>query len=75
MNKVRREMLKNACKKLEAVTEIIELVRDEESDAFDNMPEGLQESDRGITMQENIETLEDIISNLEDISSELEGII
>lgn len=50
----------------------LEIARDEEQDAFDNMPEGLQESDRGVEMEENIEALDDAISALDDAISSLQ---
>lgn len=39
------------------------------------MPEGLQDSDRGQTIYENIDTLESAASNLEDIISELQEVL
>lgn len=52
----------------------LERARDEEQDAFDNMPEGLQESDRGAEMEENIEALDNAISALDDAISALQEV-
>lgn len=39
---------------------------DEEQEAFDNLPEGIQCSDRGDAMQECIEALESAVNSCED---------
>ena len=38
----------------------------EEQDAYDNLPEGIQESERGEQMEEFISQMEDAYSNMED---------
>ena len=74
MNKQRRKDLGRAIQGLEAAKtslkvaqEIIGGAADEEQDAYDCMPESMQESDRGIDMEENAETLSDASSELEDM--------
>ena len=47
----------------EAISQI-EDVRDDEQDAFDNMPEGLQCSKSGDSMQAAIDDMDEIISDL-----------
>lgn len=47
MNNDRRKQLERAKALLEEALSIIETCRDEEQEAFDNMPEGLQQSERG----------------------------
>ena len=49
-------------------------MKDEEEDKFDNMPEGLQESERGEAMQEAIEQLETACDNLDEAISSLQEI-
>lgn len=51
MNKARRKELEKAKDLLEQAQSIIEAVQEEEQEAFDNMPEGLQSSERGEQMQ------------------------
>ena len=46
------------------------LIQMDEQDAFDNMPEGLQCSDRGYMIEENAITLEECVSMIEDLVSE-----
>lgn len=45
----------------------IENIRDEEQEAYDNLPEGIQESDRGWQMEEAIDNLDSALQALEDI--------
>ena len=45
----------------------VESVRDDEQEAFDNLPESLQEGDRGQVSQEAIDALEEALFTLEDI--------
>ena len=39
---------------------------EEEQESFDNLPEGLQEGEKGERMQENIDALEEFLDNLEE---------
>ena len=73
MNKERRQKIKDLIATIadtvDEMTELeetiggigldIEEVKDEEDDALGNMPEGLQDSDRGQAMQEAIDTMGD----------------
>ena len=52
---------------LEEAQEIIEWARDDEQEAFDNLPEGLQVSERGERMEENVDNLDNAASGFEDI--------
>lgn len=45
---------------------IIEGVRDDEQEAYDNMPEGLQCSERGEQMYEYVSTLDDAVDSIND---------
>lgn len=47
MNKQRRKELEEAVRLLEEAYSTIESILEQEQEAFDNMPEGLQESERG----------------------------
>lgn len=50
---------------LSAIISDIEELKDDEEGALENMPESLQESERGEKMRENVDSLEEIISELE----------
>lgn len=63
MNKARRKEIARAIELIEEAREILENVRDEEQDAFDNLPESLQSSERGEAMEEYISTLDDFIDD------------
>ena len=66
MNNERRKQLKAIAKQLGTIADnlekqqiLLEQIYDDKSEAFDNMPESLQESDRGIEMEEGIAVLEE----------------
>lgn len=75
MNRARRKELERAVELLQQAQEIIGSVRDDEQEAYDNLPEGIQNSERGEQMSEYVDTLdnaadydiEDIITNLNEI--------
>lgn len=48
---------------------ILEEVREDEQESYDNLPEGLQNSERGEQMRENMELLGEFIDNLEEADS------
>lgn len=56
--------------KAEAIDQLSE-IRDEEQEAYDNLPEALQDSERGENMQNCIDALEYFMSDLENM--EIEG--
>ena len=72
MNAMRRKHLARAIQMIYDAQEIIEMVKEEEQDSYDNLPEGIQDSERGETMYENIDTLGEISDNLIDMTTELE---
>lgn len=65
MNKARRKEIARAIELMDEAREILEAVMEEEQEAFDNMPESLQCSERGEAMEEYISTLEEFTYNLE----------
>lgn len=72
MNAARRKNLKSIIARLEELESLREEIREklaevieEEQDALDNMPESLQESDRGQQMQDNIDTMENVTGELD----------
>lgn len=75
MNKARRKEIKKALSMIEDAMVILESVRDEEQEAFDNLPESLQYSEKGETMEEYVDDIDSAISDLDSIISELDDII
>lgn len=66
MNNERRKQLKAIAKQLGTIADnleeqqiLLEQIYDDKSEAFDNMPESLQQSDRGIEMEDGVNLLEE----------------
>lgn len=57
MNKQRRLLIADIKDRLNDLKEEIDDIRQEESDAYENLPEGIQESERGQAMYEAAENL------------------
>jgi chromosome segregation ATPase len=88
MNRETRKQLKQLNEKLteietdfellkEKVDEIrsdVESIRDEEQDKYDNMPESIQQGEKGDTMQEGIDSLDDLYNELDSLYDELDNI-
>ena len=60
MNRQRRKQLVKALA-------ILQAVHDEEQEAFDNMPESIQESERGEGMEDGLNLLVEAIEAIEEI--------
>lgn len=75
MNNVRRKELKAIIMDIERAQSRLQGVLDEEQEAFDNMPEGLQCSERGENMEDAISAMEDCIDSLSDVTDELEDLV
>lgn len=74
MNNERRKRIANVISKLEEAKEELDSLRDEEQEAYDNMPESLQESDRGYAMEEAVDNLESAYNSVEEAVDTLNGI-
>lgn len=75
MNKERRKRVNELIEKAYELNCEIEEILNEEQECFDNMPENLQYSERGETMQEAINSLEEAQSCIDDCKSYLESLI
>ena len=74
MNNQRRKDIQELIVKLEELKTLkdeiesgLETVRDEEQEYYDNMPEGLQQSDRGYRAEEAANSLTEALGQLQDI--------
>lgn len=67
INDDRRKRIDEAMEHLSAAREILDTVIAEEQEAFDNLPEGLQNSERGQKMEETVGSLYSVHSDLEDM--------
>ena len=87
MNAKRRKALRVIITKLEQleslrqeIQEQLEEIMDEEQDALDNMPESLQEGERGQQMQEYIDTMDGVndeldCMNIDELTDQLREIV
>lgn len=66
MNNIRRKEIRKVKETLENLLNDIDMLKLEEEEAYDNMPESLQESDRGGEMLENIEYLDEAYSAVDE---------
>lgn len=73
MNKDRREELLEVTELLDEAIDRIGEIRDEEEDALYSLPEGLQESSRGLAMQEAMDTLDDFSDSIDKVRSRIEA--
>lgn len=71
MNKQRRMELGEVSDLLDEAASRLAEIRSDEQDAFDNMPEGLQNSSRGDAMIEAMDTMDDIMSDIEDVKTKI----
>lgn len=79
MNKYRRQEIAAIIDKLDElqdltneIKEAIENIQLEEQEYYDNMPEGLQQSDRGYAADQAVNSLEEAASALDDL--DIDGI-
>ena len=64
MNKARRKAIQLIIDALTDIHENLDVIRVEEQDAYDNLPESLQESDRGEAMSTAVYNLEDAMEDI-----------
>ena len=67
MNRYRRSILKTIVESLSKINEELRDVIDEETDAYENMPDNLKDGERGSSSSDAIDYLEDASSSLDDI--------
>lgn len=73
MNQDRRKQIDEAAGMLQDALALIEQIRDEEQESFDNMPESLQQSDRGIASEEAANDLSEAVDNITETIDTLEN--
>lgn len=64
MNKKQRERLDELIGQVESIAEDILAMQEEEQEKYDNMPEGLQESERGEAIQAAADNLQEAYDDL-----------
>ena len=75
MNKQNRKDIEKLIEKLDEVKTDLEFMQEDEESKYDNLPEGIQDSERGEAMQEAIENLESAVSSIEEAIDYLNEIL
>lgn len=75
MNNERRKRISEEIENLQNAMQNLEVLRDEEQECYDNLPESFQDGERGEKMTECIDALDNAISNIEDVIAELQECI
>ena len=71
MNKARRNRIADVQSKLEELKQEIDAILSDEQEAYDNMPESLQNGERGEAMQEAVDALESAVGSCEELDEYL----
>ena len=72
MNRQRRKRLTEAFGKVTEAMGILEAVKEEENESYENLPDNFRDGDRGEEMQGYIEMLEEAYGYLDDANSVIE---
>lgn len=72
MNKERRKSVRDAMDLIEQGKEAILAIAEEEREYYENMPENMQEGEKGTRASEIAESLEDLEMSLDEIINTLE---
>ena len=75
MNRNRRERIAAVINLIEDIKEQIVNISEAESEAFDNLPEAIQESQRGEDMEQNVSDLDEVYETLESAIDQLNEIL
>ena len=70
MNAIKRKELDRAGKLIQEAMEIVTGVMQEEEQSFNNLPEGIQNSQKGWTMENNADSMQNLVDDLEMIVDE-----
>lgn len=74
MNAKQKKQVKDWISQLEEIKNDIETMSIEESEKYDNLPESIQDSERGDAISEAADTLDEAASSIEEIISSLNEI-
>lgn len=75
MNKQNRRDIEKLIEKLDEVKTDLEFMQDDEESKYDNLPEGIQDSDRGDAMQEAIEYLGYAVDSIDEAIDNLQTVV
>ena len=71
MNAARRKLLADILDRLSSIKAEIDELKDLEQEAFDNLPEGIQGSERGEKIQANVEIMDDAVNSIDDLEEQI----
>lgn len=71
MNKERRQELYDVSAYLDEAIDVLSEIRDEEQESFDNLPDGLQTSRTGDSIQDAIQWMDGIEQSIGDIRDKI----
>ena len=71
MNKQRRKEIEKAQDIILEAKDMLESAMEEEQDAYDNLPESIQDGERGEEMQSYIDILQEVVDNLYDVYDQI----
>ena len=74
MNRQRRKKLTEAFEKVTEAMNILEDVKSEEEESYENLPDNFRDGDRGEEMQNYIDMIEEAYGYLDDANSVIEQI-
>lgn len=72
MNKQRRASLDSILDRLGLTYSLLEEIKSQEEEAYDNLPAGLQESERGCRIEEVIDSLDSALQSIEEAQGYIE---
>ncbi len=75
MNKNDRKDLEKALALLSEAREIVETIKDGEQEKFDNLSEGLQQTEKGQKFEETVSNLDDVCSSIDEATEYIEQCI
>jgi len=72
MNAARRKKLSEILSKIEAASADLDAVKEEEQEAFDNLSEGLQQSEQGQNAEAAVQAMDNAMQSLNDAGASIE---
>lgn len=69
------EKIKDAIAILENAKSDIEMVADDEQMSYDNLPESLQDTERGEKMLDNVEEITELADRLDELKDDIESFV
>jgi len=75
LNKTQRKKLEDIVENIYVIKGDIEELKESEEESFSNLPENLQEDDRGLQLETNVESLESAVGLLDELENLLQELI